>query len=85
MSTQKDTDQPTMKSSAVNQAIDRAFERTNKSTGASATEIFAAGMFSAIVGLVLNNSDAVAAPMRTLGCVMIAFGLVAMIGMSRKL
>lgn len=84
MYTNQDKEKNKTTSSQVDQAIDRAFERTNQATGASALEIFCAGMLSALVGLILNNADVVPAWLQWGGSVMIVFGLVGMVGMVKK-
>ncbi len=84
MNTDKDNEKNGSGSSRIDQAIDCAFERTNESTGASPLEIFCAGLLSALVGLVLNNADVVPAWLQLTGSVMIAIGLIGMIGMAKK-
>ena len=69
----------------VSEVVDKAFSKTQKLTGASAHEIFMAGMFSAAIGLVLLSKYSFDSALCPVGCLLVAAGLVGMVLVRRKL
>ena len=69
----------------VSDVVGKAFSKTLKLAGASAHEIFMAGMFSAAIGLVLLSKYSFDSALCPVGCLLVAAGLVGMVLVRRKL